>query len=174
MSGVVGPIDNLCRIVCKHVHTVRRAALNCCCVCVADNINITVGNKTWMFFPNAQVTQAAAAAACQALGSTLLSVDSEEENSVLITEVSQWLSYYFWLGLMSRGGIQSTNRTDYLWMSTGLTPTWTNWDRGEPNNGGIHGEGVCVVATRAPLSATATWNDVPCAVPTGYGCQVLL
>lgn len=138
------------------------------------SINITVGNKTWMFFPNAQVNQADAAAACQALGSDLLSVDSEEENSVLITELSQWTAGYMWLGLMSRDGIRSNNRNDFLWMSTGLTPTWTNWDGVEPNNYQYPNsyEGVCVVALCG--SATAAWNDVPCTVPTGYGCQVLL
>lgn len=137
---------------------------------VAKNTNITMGNKTWMLFPNARVSQSDAITACDSLGGLLLSIDSDQQNAVLMSELAQW-NARMWIGLNTVNGQRSSNRADWVWMSTDAAPIWTNWDGVEPNNYNGN-EGLCVVA--ANYLPSAGWNDVSCSSQAGYGCQVLI
>ena len=80
------------------------------------------------------VTFNEAEARCKKLGGALASVRSDEQNrgvrALLHGNVAA-----MWIGLHERG----RREHDYIW-TNGQKPTYTHWQRGEPNNHQGHDE----------------------------------
>ena len=117
-----------------------------------------VTGACYVFFASPS-TRDVARTTCQALGATtrLASIQSASENT-LIKNLSGTVDVFI-------GGSDEVTEGTFVW-DDGTPFQLTNWNAGEPNNGGAAGfEEDCVVMLGA--SAIGAWNDVPCAPTAG-------
>jgi len=98
----------------------------------------------------------AAKSACEALGSSLVVINSQTEQQALISQVSQQA----WIGMYR----DPKDKSRWLWVD-GSRPTYTHWYPGEPNNiyeecglmyNNVHG---------------GKWNDRGCSSQLPYVCE---
>lgn len=103
------------------------------CPC-ADYQVVQRPGKLWMIFLST-VTFANARARCLQEGAELVSVSSPEENAALVSAARSagvWAGgnhLTFWIGLVSKTGLRTTNKTEWMWLSTGQTPTFDGWSK---------------------------------------------
>ena len=97
-----------------------------------------------------------ASADCQAAGLQLASVQSAEQNALLLTAAagnSVWI-----------GGTDAASEGRWVWSPTNTPLSYTNWNAGEPNN---RGSEDCMQF----YGDTGKWNDLRCAKELKYVCQ---
>ncbi|MBQ7093943.1 MAG: C-type lectin domain-containing protein, partial [Clostridia bacterium] len=82
------------------------------------------GNTYYMF--DESMTWDEARAYCEALDSHLVTITSEEEQKLVESLLEQGEKKQYWIGMRTAGGGNT-------WI-TGEPCTYSNWDRGEPNN----------------------------------------
>ena len=97
----------------------------------------------------------AAKSACQALGSTLALVKSQAEQNALASKVSQLT----WIGLHR----DRKDKSRWVWVD-GTRPTYTSWNRGEPNS---LSEGCGHLWPQYG----GRWNDAGCDSKMHYACE---
>ena len=100
----------------------------------------------------------AAKSACEALGSSLVVINSQAEQQAFDAKVIQ----ASWLGLYRN----PKDKSRWLWVD-GSSLTYTSWYSGEPNNSG--GSEDC--AEMFSTSLGWKWNDAPCTTSYRYICE---
>ena len=95
-------------------------------------------------------------------GGHLVSLNSDEEEKIVVELMSQGTMTYYWLGAM-RFDVNTYKYSDNLIWSTGEEITYTNYGEGEPNNDG--GEEWFVEY----VSFYSAWNDCANNGPTKVG-----
>jgi hypothetical protein len=127
-------------------------ALNC-----KTSTNVLVGqvfvsptnpDKIFSFNP-AHQSYSVARASCQAQGGDIANVLTSGETNVII---SRFPSLTLWIGINDK----DTEGT-YVWES-GAVSAYSNWQSGEPNNGG-YGQQDCAALV---VDAGGTWDDIEC------------
>ena len=123
---------------------------------VLDTQVSPVNGHTYMLLSGGSWTNAENTAV--ALGGHLATVRSQAEHDWI---VSTWHNYQgididLWIGLTDQA-VEGT----FVWIS-GEPVTFTNWDTGEPNDGGGTGEDYADMRKNNPA---AFWNDLPDAPP---------
>jgi hypothetical protein len=102
-----------------------------------------------------------AIAACVALGGTLASFETEEENTEVVELVHLLLSEPLRVGV-------SDEAEDGRWMwLSGVELDYEPWDEGQPDNHG--GKESCVGIN---FFGERTWHDVPCDYDIGFVCEL--
>ncbi|MCA9719717.1 MAG: D-alanyl-D-alanine carboxypeptidase family protein [Myxococcales bacterium] len=109
----------------------------------------------WMC--EAPVAWEQAQARCQALGAELASVQSQEENDLLLTYADKGVSVF--LGLNDR-----EVEGEHVW-SDGSPVEFTRWNEGEPNDSQEAED--CVELK----SGTGVWNDISCDAQRYFACE---
>lgn len=100
--------------------------------------------------------------ACEALGSDLAVINSQDEGKALAPRVV----YRSWIGLHR----ESKNKSRWLWVD-GSGVSYTHWDHREPNN--LNGTEDCTEIYPAYLTPHAgKWNDRTCNVSLHYICEI--
>nr|XP_022307439.1 perlucin-like protein isoform X1 [Crassostrea virginica] len=96
---------------------------------------------------------------CREFGGTLVQIDSKEENDWLLKTLPKERS---WLDHTDVG-------TEGTWklFSTGRSPTFTNWSKGQPDNRGNQ-DCACNYYNRK----TGAWDDVTCSYKLGFICEI--
>ncbi len=98
--------------------------------------------------------------ACQALGGSLASFETEEENTVVVELVHRLLSEPLRVGVTDEA-------EDGRWMwLTGVELNYDSWDKGQPDNHG--GKESCAGIN---FFGERTWHDVPCDYEIGFVCE---
>ena len=89
---------------------------------------------------------------CQSKKSKMVEIESEEENSVIIQELSKlsMQNIFYRIGLSD-----AAEEGDWEWTSSGKNPVFTNWRLNEPNNYG-NGENCAI------LGIQGKWNEYEC------------
>ena len=101
-------------------------------------------------------------ATCEGMSAHLVEVYSADIDRFLqsfITLPGRCGRKDIWLGLNDRA-----SEGHFVWPSTQTSPSYTNWNQGEPNNNG-RGED-CVYK---PVESG--WNDNPCWIKMKFVCQ---
>jgi len=98
----------------------------------------------------------AAKSACETLGSKLAMIKSQAVQQALAPKIST----HTWIGLHR----DPKDNSRWLWVD-GTKPTYTNWDRGEPNNAGQNE--AC-----GYMRPGSGWNDAHCTYSTRYICEI--
>ncbi|XP_034329440.2 SCO-spondin isoform X1 [Magallana gigas] len=93
--------------------------------------------------------------ACQAVGSSLVDVGSDGEQT-FVHNLAR--GYEFWIS-----GSDSSTEGQWLWYGSIQSWGYTKWNSGEPNNAG--GEDC------ASLLSSGRWNDYPCSRSMAYICE---
>ncbi|MCD7773994.1 MAG: leucine-rich repeat protein [Clostridiales bacterium] len=109
-------------------------------------------NGNYYLVYDSYVTWEEAEANCEALGGHLVTITSEEENTfvaALISPYSSTSKNSFFIGFTDKD-----SEGNWVWV-TGEDVTYTNWDRGEPNNG--NGGGEQDYATM--VKGKSVWDD---------------
>ncbi|XP_062566842.1 perlucin-like protein [Saccostrea cucullata] len=108
--------------------------------------------------------QPTAQAACNAEGAYLTEITDAEENQFILENILNTVSCSniydctTWIG----GNDKATNGV-YIWETSGLPVTYTNWIPGNPNNE--------VIKDCMDIFYTGLWNDRPCTRQEGYICE---
>ena len=105
-------------------------------------------------------------AACQAAGLQLATVQSAEQNALLLTVVGD---NEVWIG-----GTDAASEGAWVWSPSNASLSYTNWGFGEPNDYN-NGEDCLMFnwrrgRSRPPYTA-GQWTDMPCANHAKYVCQ---
>ena len=105
---------------------------------------------------------------CESLGYQLVVIDDAVENARIYDAISARGFGGTWIGhndLLVEG--------DWVWLA-GRPMVYTNWDDGEPNNGGCSSEDEdCgIIMTREGRSRR--WDDRPCSSERRYICEASL
>ena len=95
-------------------------------------------------------------AACLAAGLQLASVQSEAEDTLLVTAAA---GNTVWIG-----GTDAASEGTWAWSPSGTPLSYTNWNVGEPNN--VGGNEHCLAAVY-----TGGWNDASCDILLKYVCE---
>ena len=96
---------------------------------------------------------------CLEIGSKLVSITSEEENTFVAQQANELTEGKWWIGLNDRD-----NEGEYVWES-GSSFDFEAWNEGEPNN--YEGSENCVEM----YSNTGMWNDARCRNEQGFICS---
>ncbi|KAL9968056.1 hypothetical protein ACROYT_G026382 [Oculina patagonica] len=122
-------------------------------VCPNNWIHLQSFSSCYKFFSNI-VTWNEAKSACEALGSRLVSINSQAELQAIAENVTDNTYSSAWIGLYR----DPQDYSCWLWLD-GSRPNYTNWHTGEPNNYNNGGEecGEMYSQWRA-----WTWNDLRC------------
>jgi len=102
----------------------------------------------------------AAKRACEAMGSNLVVVNSQAENQAIASKLK---ANRAWIGLHR----DPNDNSRWLWVD-GSRATYTNWERGEPNN--PSGE-KCGEMYPLSYPAGSVWNDWICSKASHYICE---
>ena len=97
---------------------------------------------------------------CHAIGATLASIDSPDENRFVFSVVTQGGSKWAWIGLSDL-----LVETQFQWSADNSLVNYTNWNTGEPNDGDGKGED-CVY-----IGVATAWNDSPCGTVVPFVCK---
>jgi len=108
----------------------------------------------------AEVTQADAVAACEALGGQLVILETPERSDAVGETVSAVTSARFWIGLTDRDAEGS-----WIWVDGSPLAYTSRWAPGEPNDSG--GED-CV---HNNWNAVGYWNDLDCSSTQPFVCE---
>ncbi|XP_071511250.1 macrophage mannose receptor 1-like [Diadema antillarum] len=104
---------------------------------------------------------------CMRSGGHLASIESEQENALIVSLFPLLTGVSFWIGLR-----QQVFEGPYEWVD-GTPFIYENWSPNEPNN--AHGEETCVELYRfdgkCRLSAGGEWNDQNCGVRAPFVCK---
>ncbi|XP_062596421.1 hepatic lectin-like [Saccostrea cucullata] len=108
---------------------------------------------------------------CKQFGAKLVEIETKEENDFLKQRISIYddesLSYHeykkFWIG-----GTDRNREGSFFWASTGSSLTFTDWDRGEPNDEDSVEDCIEISTFQ---TRTGTWNDNNCALKYHYICE---
>ena len=105
-------------------------------------------------------------AACQAAGLQLASVQSAEQNELLLTVAGD--NNEVWIG-----GTDAASEGAWVWSPSNTPLSYTNWGSGgEPNNIYYDGRAEdCLVFSWLETGGPGKWNDLPCALHRKYVCQ---
>jgi len=108
----------------------------------------------YVFFAT-PMTRDAARTACRGLGANvrLASIQSASESAVITSLIGTNNVFV--------GGSDEQTEGTFVW-DDGTAIQLTNWDTGEPNNGGGQFEEDCIEVVG---SRNGLWNDIPCAPP---------
>ena len=91
------------------------------------------------------------------------------------TDVNEYHKVYgVYIGLASP--IQSTDRSNWVWLITGKTPNWNGWALMQPDNGG-GGQGLCGILSIKPVNFwdrqfTGMWYDGSCEDALPFVCEL--
>jgi len=124
---------------------------NCDFICPKNFINL---GGVCYFFSTTQATWLEAYSACNAKGSSLISIETKGEEFLInmhITYLYEDASYW-----TSGSDIESEGQ--YKWTATGNYFEYTNWCSGEPANG--NGIEDCIHLYH--VGKTTCWNDAAC------------
>ena len=99
---------------------------------------------------------------CEDQGASLASIESEEENSLLFTTISETEIERWWIGLKDRGDEET-----FLWQDESAVG-YENWNEGEPNN--FNGNEDCVEI----MLNGGLWNDARCRDEKSFICSFSL
>ncbi|CAG5127967.1 unnamed protein product [Candidula unifasciata] len=135
-------------------------------------VNCDVCYRGWEYnegscygFSDTQVSWAEAARVCQIFNGNLAEIDSEEENDF----VKEFLQ--------SRGGPEKVwigatdifNEGTFEWLSNGGRPlNFTDWQRGQPTDGGSHGQDCLDLIEKNNY----TWADDSCTSQYNFICEI--
>lgn len=145
-------------------------ALLCCGA--ADYIPVLLDDRRFMIF-SAVKNYREAYTACDSNSATLATLKSQEETNKLLAKVPS--TYALWMGLtntlppqlLSGYGPPTTDKAQWMWLSTRQPPEWDHWANlpipadAEPNNW-ANGEGRCaaVYGTQVDDRPDGFWNDL--------------
>lgn len=118
-----------------------------------------------------------AVAACKERGAHLATISSEAENKI----AQKFVNNSKWLGGAEDVASNVQGTGNYGWI-TEEPFTYSNWDRGEPNQGKVRCEGGGIVLGPGPVVSSCyehcvsmlgdgTWVDAQCEVSDGYVCE---
>ncbi|XP_045156977.1 perlucin-like protein [Mercenaria mercenaria] len=112
-------------------------------------------------FVAAKNTFSRAESHCLSLGSHLIHIENDLENEFIRSQLTTLKEKEYWIGLTDAGteGI-------FKWVDDNSTASFTDWYRGNPNNGG--GNENCV---HFRDTYNYTWNDQECAVSYSSICE---
>ena len=96
---------------------------------------------------------------CLEIGSELISISSEEENTFVAEQANTLTDGKWWIGLNDRD-----TEGEYIWENESPFD-FESWNEGEPNN--YDGDENCVEM----YSNTGLWNDVHCRNEQGFICS---
>ena len=107
-------------------------------------------------------------ATCQAAGLQLASVQSAEQNALLLTAAGD---NEVWIG-----GTDAASEGVWLWSPSNTPLSYANWASGEPNNiyydgSNYYDEDCLVFSWLGQAGGPGKWNDLPCALHRKYVCQ---
>ncbi|MCP4649640.1 MAG: PEP-CTERM sorting domain-containing protein [PVC group bacterium] len=97
------------------------------------------------------------------MGGNLVTINNAEEQGWLNSTFDSW--QYYWIGFYQIPGSQEPSE-GWAWIS-GETVTYTHWQDGEPNNGGVENWAIMNWDREHVESRTGTWNDWKQAQTTG-------
>ncbi|XP_061416055.1 macrophage mannose receptor 1-like [Lethenteron reissneri] len=100
---------------------------------------------------------------CRYNGGDLAVISTHRENDFVASHL-EGLGVSVWIGFSD-----SLSEGEFTWVD-GSRVTFTNWNSGEPNNGGIRGE-HCAEMVHHGRSA-GRWNDMLCSVVRGFVCHM--
>ncbi|XP_022787910.1 macrophage mannose receptor 1-like [Stylophora pistillata] len=106
-------------------------------------------------FSSTRLNWHSAKAACQRLGSNLVSINSQAEYQALVPKTVRTT---YWIGLYR----DPANKSLWLWVD-GSRATFTAWRAGEPNN--------WLGTAEDCAEMYVTWNDLACTYPGNYICE---
>ena len=101
----------------------------------------------------------AAKSACEALGSKLVSINSQAEQQALASKITY--NQRTWIGFYRN----PKDKSKWLWLD-GSRSTYTNWNAGEPNSLGEE------CAEIYPKARGWKWNDQSCTDSFRYICEI--
>lgn len=106
--------------------------------------------------------QAVASNACTAWGGKLAPLRSQADNDCVA--VTLFPSQSSWIGF-EQDSSATTKSGGWSWNGDGVTPTYTNWSSGQPNDldGTEDGQEQC-----AYMPTTGTWQDTSCMDPNSF------
>ena len=115
---------------------------------------------------NEKLSWSDANAACLAAGLQLATVQSAEQNALLLTVVGD---NEVWIG-----GTDAASEGAWVWSPSNASLSYTNWGFGQPNDYN-NGEDCLMFnwrrgRSRPPYTA-GQWTDMPCASHAKYVCQ---
>ena len=111
-------------------------------------------------FFSTKLTWTAAKAACEKLGSKLVSINSQAEQQAVTAKITQ----NTWIGLYR----DPRDNSRFLWVD-GSRLTYSNWDAKEPNN--FRGAREDCTETYPKGGGGSAWNDLPCSYNYPYVCE---
>ena len=101
-----------------------------------------------------------AALYCKSKGGNLVEIDSEEESTALVAEITRRgytdRKMNFWIGLTDL-----RYEGDWRLASSGLKPSYVNWHDGEPNNA-YNNEDCAWIRIGTYKDWKGTWADINC------------
>ncbi|XP_062596426.1 ladderlectin-like [Saccostrea cucullata] len=107
-----------------------------------------------------------AAIKCLQYGAKLVEIETKEENNFLKQRTSIYNRKEFWIG-----GIDEFLEGRFVWASTGSSLTFTDWNKGEPNNDKSRED--CIEISRHP-ARLGMWNDNSCSYEFYFICEKTL
>ncbi|XP_052778221.1 low affinity immunoglobulin epsilon Fc receptor-like [Mya arenaria] len=113
------------------------------------------------YFSHDTETWIGATQICKALQGSLVTIESQQENDFLTSQIHTLKQEWYWIALCNL-----ENEGTWVWMGEGKsTPAvYTTWDHGEPNNS--DGNENCGI-----LRKTSHWNDDVCHKPGVFICE---
>jgi hypothetical protein len=158
-----------------------------------DTYYVLVGDSGTVYDILQQDTWTDDQAEAQALGTNLITIDSADQNSMVVSDVAQDFTSQngpdlsdvpLWIGYNDMvndpnfggtddgpGGTNSQHAADFTWVD-GSTSTYTNWNvaTNEPNDdGGEYYAALNWHYADGDPTALGTWNDAPNTGTAGYG-----
>ena len=112
-------------------------------------------------FSSSQTNWDSAKAACEALGSHLVVINSQAEQQAIAANVNVH-GWRTWIGMRR----DPQDRSLWLWVD-GSRPTFTHWYSGEPND--LGGEDCTEMY---PERLGWRWNDDQCSTSLRYICEI--
>lgn len=148
--------------------------LPCAHACFADHFRFQLNGRTVLAFPNAAATYTQAQAKCWAEGGELVGAYTSAENSALVDAFSTYSAQTAWIGLRSADGSPTAVPSNYVWLTTRQTPSYSMWAPDEPNNGRSV-QGVCGQMALRPILSGWTpgnWDDDRCELSKAFACEI--
>jgi Lectin C-type domain/FG-GAP-like repeat/IPT/TIG domain/Thrombospondin type 3 repeat len=156
-DGVPDSVDNCPSVPNADQADVYHLPFHCasattCAAATGCELQVLAGSS-YLFCKTTPATWTDAAAACTALGATLVTVAGADDNAFLVSlgAASTWIGY-------TDTAVAGT----FVWAS-GSSSTYTNWGMGKPDT--TSGDD-CVA-----LLADGTWSNMACTATLAYVCQ---
>ncbi|XP_023930080.1 perlucin-like [Lingula anatina] len=113
------------------------------------------------YYSTVQKTWHQAQEHCQSISANLVTITSKDENEIIWKHLPGSVKHW-WIGASDR-----ISEGTWVWVANNSRLTYTNWNKGEPNNQG--GSENCAELNKE--RGSPTWNDVPCSGTRQFVCE---